>query len=210
MKGVSVNKNIIIPKDIKKIITKNKRKDILKLVLLLAVFAVIALSLGLSYFRAASVTVKTVAFTLWMIIPFLYTRIFEKLYRKPFFGTVEGIQVTDYIETSAPMKGAYYLDSSTKNTIVIFVRKRNGDVVRIPALIGSVSTGDFLDFFRIGDKVICLPYSSFVQKLPSENDNTINCVICGTVQDNDRSKCAVCGHTLHLLEENSVKGNKVI
>ena len=94
------------------------------------------------------------------------------------------------------------------NNIKLHILCDNGKIIVKNAFSGKAMYAEFLDFFHCDDVVICLNGVNFVQRLPNKPDDPINCVVCGMVQEQGRRKCVACGHTLHIIEEDSDSENK--
>lgn len=203
-----MKEKIIIPKDIKKVINRWIIKDLLKLTGMLVLFVLLALTIGNTLMKEMSDKVKLTVFAIWMMVPFFIRGVPGKYYRKNYKGKITKVDIVETMKV--PLVGVLRVTSCPEapiNNIKLHISSDDGENVLINAFSGRAMNSEFIDFFHSGDEVLCINGVNFVQRLPGKPDDPINCVVCGAVQEQDRQKCVICGHTLHFLLQNSNSEN---
>ena len=200
MKDIKVN----VPHDIKRYITMQIVK---RLLVCIAGFAAVALIL--LYYKDSiaerGVSAQVFAYTVPFIAVLLVTGVPLKLIDRSWCGTIENVKVREVLihkfgrNYRVAGQGAEY-----GNVVDLEVRLDSGKTVTCHPTFKPLKDLKSIDFytfnFKEGDRVVHIYLTNFVQRLPDDEAELINCTVCGEVQPKTREKCETCGHTLSVSE----------
>ena len=190
---------IKVPRDIKHYV---RMRVAMRLLACILGNAAIALILIFYKDRIAerSVSAQVLVYTIPFVLMFLATGVPLKLIDHTWCGTIENVKVKTVL--AGDLNG--FNHRRWENVIEMEVRLDSGKIIRYSPLKGYIGGQKSLDFytdnFKTGDKVIHVYGTRFIQRLPDEESDTINCVICGEVQSKDHVKCESCEHSLNITE----------
>ena len=149
----------------------------------------------------SSVSAQVLVYTIPFILVFLATGVPLKLIDHTWYGTIENVRVREVLvhqfgrNYRVPGRGVEY-----GNVVELDVKLDSGKTIKCSPIIKPLKDLESIDFytlnFKPGDRVVHVYLTNFVQRLPDEETDTINCVICGEVQSRDHDRCEACGHSL--------------
>ena len=193
-------KKINIPADVEKELNKNVKKDLIKIIIILTLFASLAVFLELILLHKARISIRILGYALMIFIFSLIMRKQFSFRDHSFNGIIEEVKIK---ETKNPgIKGGYLDDLYTySNNIILNIKTENEHKVVSELFRRNTKYREFVDYYKQGDHVIYLKGSKYVYRVPSKPDDAILCVICGGLNLQTNSKCVFCSHTL-LNEHN--------
>ena len=147
--------------------------------------------------------VKPIIYTLVLALPFIFTKFPFCAIDSTYCGIVERI----HIETGTGMKSIREDDSGARNTynalklydqntIYLYIRTHDGELIRKNVYSGAASQRAFINTYEKGDEVFHLYGTDTVVILPKENDTHVGCPVCGVINEKGRDTCRECGHML--------------
>ena len=193
-------------------IVKYVKKKVARCVVIFAALG--SASIGISvlswqYFTGKTNAIFHICILLLLgIIPFWVSKFPWILIDRSWIGTVIDISIEQKTGTYTVGGGKSF--PYDKNIIFLKVRKDNGKEVYIPAREFGIRShagfpvpneGDVaqhLNEYSLGDTVYHfygLKYNYIVKK----NSEMIDCIVCGSQNQKERSACLSCGHTLVII-----------
>lgn len=195
-------KSMSLPPDIKCHIRKKAIKYIMKLLLWEAIVTVVNIAIW-NHFESPAIHVLVT--TASIILPFLFIGLPKDFLHSTVVGTVTSVHVKE--ETGSYRVGVRYWPY-TKHVIFLDVETKEGKNLRVKAREYGMRSqegfavpfeGDIqrhLNDYAVGDTVyrfrgLFLPFIE-----TQTRRNTEDCIVCGSENPCEQSKCHNCGHTL--------------
>lgn len=186
-----------LPEDLKSFSRKAFLKQILPLVLVEIVVCLLLSFFGKDVFppdRFGSgfpILYRSIALVLPLFILIKPRRLFDRT----FFGRVERVDVktvSDFERRFKPsLEGHYY-----RNEITLWIKTDEGKRVRKKVYSERAKKAEYLEQYKVGDRVFHLYGSPVVVRLPETEAEGLDCPVCGGKNRSFDGVCTCCGHTL--------------
>lgn len=123
--------------------------------------------------------------------------VFQKVSDVTCAGTVEDVKVRTRTESETPEKPTVET-LHTYHVVELFIRDPENAARWINAAKYKSKDvdHDYVDKFRTGAEVFHLYGTNTAVILPTENDSTVACAVCGASNQKEDETCRACGHTL--------------
>ena len=119
----------------------------------------------------------------------------RKLFDRTFFGIVERVDVktvSDFERRFKPsLEGHYY-----RNEMTLWIKTDEGKRVRKKVYSERAKKAEYLEQYKVGDRVFHLYGSPVVVRLPEIEAEGLDCLVCGGKNGASSDVCTHCGHTL--------------
>lgn len=119
----------------------------------------------------------------------------KKLFDRTFFGSVERVDVktvSDFERRFKPsLEGHYY-----RNEMILWIKTDEGKRVRKKVYSERAKKAEYLEQYKVGDRVFHLYGSPVVVRLPETEAEGLDCSVCGGKNRSFDGACTCCGHTL--------------
>ena len=122
---------------------------------------------------------------------------FEKAPDITYAGKIEDVKVKTKTKSETPEKPTRETMHTVCN-VELYVRDPENAARWINAATyeSKEIEQDKTEKFKVGAEIFHLCGTKTTVILPTENDNTVTCAVCGATNPKEEEKCSSCGHTL--------------
>lgn len=191
------NKNIELPKDIKRHCVNSLLKRVIICILLFVALLTAIVMWGdiLLPLDERYSGFKKLCWLVILSLPFIITKIPVVIFDKTYSGVVKTVDIETTPDTTRgarPTIETVYM----KNTIVLTVETLDGKEFRKKVYADHANDAQHLNTFEKGDYVVHLRGKKHTVILPKPSSTHCICAVCGAVNETTNSCCSHCKHTI--------------
>lgn len=183
---------ITTPPDIERYVRRKRKKEIFTCIVYMVLIAVVVFFPKQVDRSTVSDFNQNLFRVLLILVPPLFMRIPFKYLERSYCGEI--IEVKTYRQLNSRF------EARNKKTFITDVIVRISDTGELKKcqVFKTADTPPPKTAYMVGDKVIHIKGTKFLQvPLPSRNGQ-LRCVVCGSYDVQDNEKCHFCGHTLNV------------
>lgn len=188
-------KEIKIPADIKKYISKKVFKKISFWLIMTIAIALLIVFFGDTFFSRLNNTVKVGLYVLLLIIPVFISKLYD-LKDNSFYGCITKIEVKNTVDSERGFRPT--IETLYRKEIVYFyIKLKNNKTIKRKVFEQHANNNNMSKYYSVGDRVLHIYGTDFLQIINKNVDKKI-CVICGTSNPAANDDCAFCRHSLNI------------
>ena len=191
--------NIEIPRDIREKVKNAIVKRALFASVITVMVAVLIYLFGDTVFGSFGSPSKEILYAVLLLAVPLSFGIPFKLIDSTWCGEITRVDIrTENAARGALKNGAGIY---TKHFVDIEIRLDNGKIIDRTVYEGAVPTGRKFGMYEVGDRVVHVYGTKYIQVVHDNMSRPTVCVVCGTENPPSEKQCGKCGHTLHIIDK---------
>ena len=191
------NDGVRIPRDVEAYLTKKRAVRVVALSLIEASLLTLIILFGDDIFGGDHPAVSYLLFALLMIVPVFWLKIPFWLFDKTFAGEIISKSEEIYIgpdENRRVTTGSLQVKKEQK----LNIRLDSGKIIEYTIYDNRARHAFRNSTYNVGDRVIHVGGTNYLQAVAVGDGDTLICVICGAESRADTPVCHVCGKTLKI------------
>lgn len=189
---------IRVPRDIKELTDKRIYKKVIFSVALMATLGVLLFLFGDTVFRSFGSPSREMLYAVLILAIPLSFGIPFSLIDSTWCGEITRVDIrTENTKSTVVGVGGIY----TKYFVDIEIKLDSGKLIDRTVFEGRVPTGRQFNMYQIGDRVVHIYGTKYIQVVHENESRPTVCVVCGTANPTENRKCDSCAHTLHILDK---------